>query len=109
MRSRFHEQVRQAIQRLLNVAVPQQVLHALHLLRCRSANLWPFFLQRLGLLLQHRQPHGDVKPVDHMFTVGVEVLLHLLHIFTTVALHLTMRQPLNLFSHLRTALNRETL
>jgi hypothetical protein len=32
----------------------------LQALGCLSAGLWPLLLQGLCLLLQHRQPHGDV-------------------------------------------------
>ena len=37
-----------------------------------------------GLLLQNGQPHGDGKPVDEVLAVGVQILLHLPHIPTTV-------------------------
>src|SRR5580692_6840648 len=42
------------------------MLHALQALGYLSAGLWPFLLQGLCLLLQHRQPHGNVKPIDQM-------------------------------------------
>jgi len=44
----------------------------------------PLRLQRLGLLLQHRQPHGDGEPVDPVFTVRMQIFLHLPHVFATV-------------------------
>jgi hypothetical protein len=63
----FNEQVAQAFQRLNDIAMPQQVLDALHLLRYRPAARFLFRLRRPGLLLQNRQPHRDVKPVDDVF------------------------------------------
>jgi len=47
------EEVAQTFQRLVDIAVPQQVLDTLHLLRyLRAAGF--LFLQRLGLLLENR-------------------------------------------------------
>ena len=44
----------------------------------------PLFLQRFRLLLHHRQPHGDVKPIDYMFAVGMQILLDLPDVFATI-------------------------
>jgi hypothetical protein len=35
-------------------------------------------------LFQYRQSHGDVKPVDDVFAVGMQILLHSSHIFAAV-------------------------
>jgi hypothetical protein len=32
-------------------------------------------LVALSSALQHRQPHGDVEPIDHLFAVGVQICL----------------------------------
>jgi hypothetical protein len=83
MRSRSIE-VHQAIQRLLRVAVPEQVFDALDLLRRRGASLFLFSAERLRLLLQNRQPHRDVEPVDQMLAVGVKVLLYTANVFAAI-------------------------
>src|ERR1700680_4192369 len=60
------------------------MLHALQLLRYFSAGLWPLLLQGLCLLLQHRQPHGDVKPIDQMLAERMQILLHPPDILTAI-------------------------
>ena len=60
----------------LGVPVPKQMLDALQALGYLGAGLWPLLLQGLCLLLQHRQPHGDVKPIDQMLAKGMQILLH---------------------------------
>src|ERR1017187_1780222 len=64
--TQVHCQVAQPLERLLGVAVPQQMVDTLQPLRYIGSGLWPLSLQRLGLLLQNRQPHRDVEPVDQM-------------------------------------------
>src|SRR6266853_5265280 len=60
------------------------MLDALQLLRYISAGLWPLLLQCLCLLLQHRQPHGDVKPIDQMLAKRMQILLHPADILTAI-------------------------
>src|SRR5260370_20506095 len=60
------------------------MLDALQLLRYLSAGLWPLLLQCLCLLLQHRQPHGDVKPIDQMLAKRMQILLHPADILTAI-------------------------
>ncbi len=64
--------------------MPEQVFYALHLFEHRSTIWCPFCLQRLGLLLENREPHRDMKPVDRMFAVGVQVLLDPPHVFAPI-------------------------
>ena len=45
---------------------------------------WPLLLQGLCLLLQHRQPHSDVKPIDQMLAKGMQILLHPTDILTAI-------------------------
>ena len=52
------------LQRLVCVAVPQQMLDTLQPLGDISSSLWPILYQCFGLLLENRQPHGDVEPID---------------------------------------------
>ena len=80
----IHQEVAQTFQRLLDIAVPQQVLDALYPLRYLPAAGFRSRLQRLDLLLENRQPHRDVKPVDDVFPVGVQIFLHPPDIFTAV-------------------------
>src|ERR1700681_2588935 len=60
------------------------MLDALQALGHLSAGLWPRLLQDLCLLLQHRQPHGDVKPIDQMLAKGMQILLHSADILTAI-------------------------
>jgi hypothetical protein len=66
--------------------MPEQMLHAFQLFgyRCSGLLLARFALQRLGLLLQNRQPHRDVKPVYSVLAARLEIRLHPPHIFTSV-------------------------
>src|SRR5271166_7092526 len=45
---------------------------------------WPLLLQCLCLLLQHRQPHGDVKPIDQMLAKRMQILLNSADILTAI-------------------------
>src|SRR5271166_2072783 len=82
--TQLHEQVAQPLEGFLGVPVPQQMLEALQALRYLGAGLWPFLLQGLCLLLQHCQPHGDVKPIDQMLAKRMQILLHPPDILTAI-------------------------
>src|SRR5271157_1482694 len=60
------------------------MLDALQALRYISAGLWPLLLQCLCLLLQDRQPHGDVKPIDQMLAKRMQILLNPADILTAI-------------------------
>src|ERR1017187_1355460 len=60
------------------------MLDALQLLRYVGAGFWPLLLQSLCLLLQDRQPHGDVKPIEEMLAERVKILLYSANIFASV-------------------------
>ena len=47
--------------------MPQEMLDAFQPLRYVGTHRRPLLLEALGLLLKHRQPHGDVEPVEQMF------------------------------------------
>jgi hypothetical protein len=49
--------------------------------------------ERLRLLLQDRQPHRDVEPVDHMFAVRMQILPDLPDVFAALG----EKQPLLVF------------
>src|ERR1035437_7375025 len=60
------------------------MLDALQLLRYFGAGFWPLLLQALCLLLQDRQPHGDVEPIEKMLAERMKILLYSANIFATV-------------------------
>src|ERR1035437_6950718 len=60
------------------------MLDALQLLRYFGAGFWPLLLQSLCLLLQDRQPHGDVEPIEKMLAERMKILLYSANIFATV-------------------------
>ena len=69
-------QIRYALQRFLDVSMPEKVFDALQLLRYFAADWRSLLLQGLRLLLQDGQPHRIVKPVNKVLTVGMQVFLH---------------------------------
>ena len=56
--------------------MPKEVLDTLQLLRDVGASFRPLLLKPFCLLLEDRQPHCDVKPVQQMLAEWMKVLLH---------------------------------
>src|ERR1035437_7697778 len=72
------------LKRLRSVSVPKKVLDALQLLRDVGASFRPLLLKPFCLLLEDRQPHCDVKPVQQMLAERMKVLLHASDVFAAV-------------------------
>ena len=67
-----------------SVSVPKEVLDAVQLLRNVDASFRPLLLKAFGLLLQNRQPHRDVKPIEQMLAERMKVLLYAPDVFAAV-------------------------
>lgn len=59
--------------------MPQSVLHALEGLCYLGAERRILLCHAFGLLVHHRQPHRDMKPIEHVFTGRMEVNLEVSH------------------------------
>jgi hypothetical protein len=60
------------------------MLDALQLLRDIGAGFRPLLLKSFCLMLQDRQPHRDVKPIQQMLAERMKVLLHASDVFASV-------------------------
>lgn len=69
---------------LWSVSVPEKMLDALQLLRNVGNSLRPLLLKSFCLLLQERQPHCDVKPIQRMLAERMTVLPQATDVFAAV-------------------------
>src|ERR1017187_1299821 len=74
--AQINRQAGNPLKRFGSVSVPKKVLDALQLLRDVGASFRPLLLKPFCLLLEDRQPHCDVKPIEQMLAEWMKVLLH---------------------------------
>ena len=82
--AQINRQAGNPLQRFRSVSVPKKVLDALQLLRDVGASFRPLLLKPFCLLLEDRQPHRDVKPIQQVLAERMKVLLHASDVFAPV-------------------------
>jgi hypothetical protein len=82
--AQINRQAGNPLERFRSVSVPEKILDALQLLRDVGASFRPLLLKTFCLLLQNRQPHHDVKPIQQMFAERMKVPLHASDVIASV-------------------------
>ena len=82
--TQINKQASNPLKRFRSVSVPEKMLDAPQLLRDVGASFWPLLLKSFRLLLQDRQPHRDVKPIQQMLAERMKVPLHASDVFASV-------------------------
>src|SRR6202030_2327705 len=97
----IHFQALQLIQGLKHIAVPQVPLDPLQILdhaRAQLVLIFPFtdaLRQSLGSLVQYCQSHRQMKPVQQVFSLRIQIELHVAHVLAAVGEEIDLLFGLN--------------